>query len=320
MSISRRAFVARTAAVGLGLPLAEAAAAAVPPLPAGPRPITIFTKPLQWLSYDELGAMVKEIGFDGIDLPVRPGGHVLPERVADDLPRAAEAFRRAGLVLPLITTAIDDPKAASTEAILRTASALGIGYYRMNKFVYPAGRPVMEALEALHGRMAELAEVNRRYSMHGAYQNHAGVEVGGPVWDIYPIVRGLDPRWVGVQYDIRHATAEGGTSWPLGLRLLAPHIRTIDIKDFIWSKDSRGRWRIENVPLGDGMVDFEKYFALVKELGISGPISLHFEYEPYESMAKPADPARHTREAIVAMRRDLTKLREMLDRAGIEHG
>src|SRR5215217_922160 len=321
MPISRRTFVARSAALGLGLPLVEAAAASpVMAAPAGARPITIFTKPLQWLSYDELGAMIKEIGFDGIDLPVRPGGHVLPERVADDLPRAAEAFRKAGVSLPLITTAIDDASAPSTEAILRTASSLGIGYYRMNWFPYAEDRSPFATLEALRPRMAALAEVNRRHSIHGAYQNHAGVRVGGPVWDIWMLVRDLDPRWIGCQYDIRHATAEGGESWPLALRLLAPHIRTIDVKDFIWSKDSAGRWRIEDVPLGQGMVDFDRYFKLVKELGISGPISLHFEYGPYASMEKPASPTQHVREAVTAMRRDLTKLREMLDKAGIEHG
>ncbi|MBW3628769.1 MAG: sugar phosphate isomerase/epimerase [Gemmatimonadetes bacterium] len=319
MTISRRDFVARSAAVGLGLPVAAAAAANVP-APAAARPITIFSKPLQWLSYEELGAMIAEIGFDGIDLPVRPGGHVLPERVADDLPRAYEAFRKAGVALPLITTAIDDPRSPATDAILRTASGLGIRYYRMNALSYPGGQSIPEALDGLRVRMRDLAEVNRRHGVHGAYQNHAGVRVGSPVWDLWHILRELDPRWIGVQYDIRHATVEGGTSWPLGLKLLAPHITSIDVKDFIWSRNSAGRWRIENVPLGEGMVDFANYFKLVRELGISGPISVHYEYAPYESMAKPASPKEHVRRAVTDMRRDLTTLREMLDAAGIATG
>ena len=321
MSISRRDFVARSAAVGLGLPLADAALAATPRAPAAAaRPITIFSKPLQWLSFEELGAMVKEIGFDGVNLPVRPNGHVLPERVADDLPRAAEAFRRAGLGLPVITTAILDPRSPTTEAVLRTASSLGIGYYRLGDLNDPANTPVLAALEGHRARLAELAEVNRRFSISGAYQNHAGTRVGSPVWDLWHVMRDLDPRWIGIEYDIRHATVEGGSAWPLALRLLAPHIRTIDVKDFIWAKNASGRWAIHNVPLGEGMVDFPAFFKLVKELGIGGPISIHYEYEPYESMAKPANQAEHVRNAVIAMRRDLTKLREMLDAAGIEHG
>ena len=318
MTISRRAFVARSAAVGLGLPLADLGAAAQ--APAAARPITIFSKPLQWLTFDELGAMVKEIGFDGVNLPVRPNGHVLPERVAEELPRAAEAFRRAGLTLPVITTAILDPRSPTTEAVLRTASSLGIGYYRMGDLTYPANTPVLAALETHRARLAELAEVNRRFSISGAYQNHAGTRLGSPVWDLWHVMRDLDPRWIGIEYDIRHATVEGGSAWPLGLRLLAPHVRTIDVKDFVWAKNASGRWAIQNVPLGEGMVDFPAFFKLVKELGIGGPISIHYEYAPYESMATPANRSQHVREAVVAMRRDLTKLREMLDRAGIEHG
>ena len=320
MSISRRDFVARSAAVGLGLPLASAALSAAPPPPAAPRPITIFSKPLQWLSFDELGAMVKEIGFDGVNLPVRPNGHVLPERVAEELPRAAEAFRKVGLSLPVITTAILDPRAPATEAILRTASSLGVGHYRMGDLNYPANTPLLTALETHRARLAELAALNQRFSIGGVYQNHAGTRVGSPVWDLWHLMKDLDPRWIGVEYDIRHATVEGGSAWPLGLRMIAPHVRTIDVKDFIWAKNASGRWAIRNVPLGEGMVDFAAFFKLVKELGIEAPISVHYEYEPYESMATPANRAQHVREAVVAMRRDLVRLREMLDRAEIETG
>jgi sugar phosphate isomerase/epimerase len=34
----------------------------------------------------------------------------------------------------------------------------------------------------------------------------------------------------------------------------------------------------ENVPLGRGIVDFKKYFDLVKQYNITGPISIHYEY------------------------------------------
>jgi L-ribulose-5-phosphate 3-epimerase len=43
--------------------------------------IAIFSKHLEFLEGDELAKGAKEIGFDGIDLAVRKGGHVEPERV-----------------------------------------------------------------------------------------------------------------------------------------------------------------------------------------------------------------------------------------------
>src|SRR4030042_5508361 len=51
--------------------------------------ISIFSKHLQWLYYKKMAHVVNEIGFDGADLTVRPGGHVVPDRGEEDLPKAA---------------------------------------------------------------------------------------------------------------------------------------------------------------------------------------------------------------------------------------
>ena len=39
---------------------------------------------------DGAAETMRALGYDAIDLTLRPGGHVLPERVAEDLPKAAE--------------------------------------------------------------------------------------------------------------------------------------------------------------------------------------------------------------------------------------
>ena len=60
--------------------------------------------------------------------------------------------------------------------------------------------------------------------------------------------------------------------------MIAPYVRTIIAKDFYWLKTDTG-WKVQNCPLGEGMVDFAAYFKLVKQAGISGPLSLHLEYD-----------------------------------------
>ena len=72
-----------------------------------PKPVLcIFSKHMAQFNYDELGKNAKQIGFDGVDLTVRAKGHVLPERAAEDLPRAVDAIRVQALSLPMITTDI----------------------------------------------------------------------------------------------------------------------------------------------------------------------------------------------------------------------
>src|SRR6476646_8203207 len=70
--------------------------------------IHIFSKHLQFLNYEDMANSAAEMGFDGIDLTVRPNGHVLPERVESDLPRAAEAMKKVNFVPSLMTTSVDD--------------------------------------------------------------------------------------------------------------------------------------------------------------------------------------------------------------------
>ncbi len=310
-SFSRRTFLAALAAAG-ALPgaLPGAAFGGAAARPPEPQPLCVFTKPLEWLSYADAAALAAETGFEGLDLTVRPGGHVDPARVEEDLPRAVAAARAAGLATPMMVTAITDASDPAAERTLRTAAALGVRYYRMGYLPYDKALSPAAHLAALRPQMAELADLNRRYGMHGAYQNHAGARVGGSVWDLHLLLDGIDPAHLGVQYDIRHAMVEGATAWPVALRLVAPRVRTLAIKDFRWEQRD-GKWQPVTVALGEGMVDFPAFLTLVRQLGIAGPFTLHYEYplaeQPEANLAGPE----RLRQYRAAMQRDAALLRRL---------
>ena len=306
--LTRRTFLSGLTAAGAGITLTGSAkkTEGQERSKVRGRKICIFTKHLQWLDYETMAETAAEIGFDGVDIPLRPKGHVLPEKVADDLPRAVEAVKKAGLDVPMITTAITGPDSPYAEQILKTAGGLGIGYYRLGYLNYDHSKGISESLESYKPQLRDLAQLNREYGIHGDYQNQAGVNVGATVWDIWYAIKDLDPRWIGCQYDIRHATVEGGNSWRLGLELIGRFIKTTVIKDFKWDKVD-GRWLTINTPVGEGMVDFKAYYELIKKLNVTGPVSMHFEY-PHE----------RKREAVIPVfRKDLEALRSILKEAGL---
>jgi len=49
--------------------------------------LCLFSKPLPDMDWCRLAQAAKTVGFDGIDLTVRRGGHVRPERAAEDSPK-----------------------------------------------------------------------------------------------------------------------------------------------------------------------------------------------------------------------------------------
>jgi sugar phosphate isomerase/epimerase len=281
--------------------------------------LSIFSKHLQWAPYDEMAAFAAGAGFDGVDITVRAGGHVLPERVADDLPRAVEAVRKAGLDVPMITAGIVDASSPHAESILKTAAGLGIRYYRWGGFKYSDDKPIPAQLAALKPRVKALAEINEHYKITAMYHTHSGMEVGAPIWDLWEILRDLDPRWVGVNYDVAHAVIEGGLGgWIRSFQLTGGYLHGVALKDFVWSRESRGKWIPDWRPAGQGMVDFSKFFEMLGRSDFSGPVQVHFEYEGLgganDGTAKLAIPKS---ELMSKCRRDLTYYRERMREAGL---
>jgi len=279
-------------------------------------PICVFTKCLQFLDYEQLGETLANVGFKGAELSVRDGGHVLPENVKTDLPRAVKILQKSGIKVPMMVTGIIDPEDPVTETILGTASELGLGFYRMGYLNYDPAKSIAENLKYHKKTFEKLERINRKFGILGCYQNHSGIAVGGPVWDLYLLLKSCDPDYIGVQYDIRHAVVEGGTSWPVGMQLLAPWIRTTAIKDFYW-KEVREQWRITNVPLGEGMVDFDGYFKEYVRLGISGPVTIHYEYDLGGAQNGSRNPTMSKGEISDFMIKDLNWLKDKFREYGI---
>jgi sugar phosphate isomerase/epimerase len=240
--------------------------------------VHIFSKHLQFLDYKTTGEMAAEMGFSGVDLTVRPNGHVLPERVKTDLPKAIADIKAAGSRCEIITTSIKSVHNAFDVDIIETAAKYGVQYYRTGWFKYIEDKTMEDSLEYFKNRIAELSHLNKKHNITGYYQNHAGKNVGASFWEIKKILEAADSNYFGTQYDIRHAVAEGGNSWENGLKLLQPLIRSIVLKDFKWGVVN-GKWKPVNVPIGEGMVNFDFYFKLLKKYKLKPPITLHLEYD-----------------------------------------
>lgn len=286
MDNSKRTFLKTNVALAVGAILAPYAYAdrlkevvsSYPLVTSSSQPICVFTKCLQYLDYEQLAETLAKAGYNGADLSVREGGHVLPENVKTDLPKLVKILQKAGISTPMMVTGITNPKDKNTEPILATAAEMGLQCYRMGYIEYDKTKTIQQNIDIQKKTFEQLEKINRKYGIHGSYQNHAGTRVGGPVWDLYLLVKDLDPQFIGVQYDIRHAICEGGQSWSIGMKLLAPWIKSFPIKDFIWQKVGK-QWKIVDVPLGEGMVNFDAFLEKFIELKLSGPFSIHLEYD-----------------------------------------
>jgi sugar phosphate isomerase/epimerase len=240
--------------------------------------VNVFSKHLQFLNYYQAGEAAAEIGFAGLDLTVRPKGHVLPELVQTDLPKAIRDIKKAGSNCTMITTAIASVNNPLDVAIIKAAAKEKISFYRTDWFKYPENISMQDALLRSQEEIKKLSELNKEVGIVGCYQNHAGTLIGASFWEIEAVLKTANPDYFGTQYDIRHATVEGGYSWVNGFNLLQSQIKTIVLKDFKWV-NINGKWKATDTPIGEGMVDFTSYFKLLKKHGLKPPVSLHLEYD-----------------------------------------
>ncbi|WP_297765225.1 TIM barrel protein [uncultured Muriicola sp.] len=276
--------------------------------------VFLFSKHLQFLNYNDMSEATAELGFDGLDLTVRPKGHVEPEHVTDDLPKAVAAMKKYGINPGMMTTNVWEVKNVENKTVLEIASKLGFTHYRTGWLKYPEDATIAES-QAIYGQQAaELEVLNKNLGLIGCYQNHAGNHVGAPIWDLPPILSATNNEYMGCQYDIRHAVVEGGSSWELGLRQIRPFIKSIVIKDFKWGKVD-GKWKPVNTPLGEGMVDFNRYFSLLKKYQINVPVSLHLEYDLGGAEHGASKITIDRTQVLNAMKKDLAFLRNAWDKA-----
>lgn len=293
---TRRQFLATTALAAAAVATPRAFAAADSRFK-----IIAFSKPFAALNYDDTADLVADVGWDGIECPVRAkAGQIAPEKVEEELPKMVEALKKRGKEVTIVTTEITklDPLA---EKILRTMAKLGIRKYRFGFEKYAKDKPVPDTVREVGAQLKDLAALNKELGLQGGWQNHSGADyVGAPIWDLWTMIRDLDPRHIGICFDIGHATLEGGLSWPIQARLMEPYYVAVFLKDFRWQKTEKG-WQPDWCNFGEGTVQ-KSFLANLKKSAFPGPLCQHHEYKTLGTGA----------EMVANMKKDLATLREWL--------
>lgn len=233
------------------------------------------------LPLGEAGDRIKAMGFDGVDLTVRTGGYVLPERVAETLPVAIETLRSKGLVVPMITTEITDARGKNTASVFRTASRLGVRFLKLGYWQYEGFGAIEKQIQRTREQLEGLEALSREYAMTSTLHIHSGPFLTADAAVVLRLLEGYDADLLGAYIDPGHMTIEGGLSgWKMGIDLLSPYIRLVAVKDFGWFKRRGAKnWEFRLIPLSQGMVRWHEVFSCLADIGYNGPVSLHSEYE-----------------------------------------
>jgi len=250
--------------------------------------LLMFTKMLRNignLPLEKSADHIAEMGFDGADLTVRPGGYVLPEEAALKLPEAITTLKSKGLTVPMITTSITGPEEKHAEEVFKTASKCDVEYIKLGYWRYEGFGRLKGQIEKAREELDGIYALSKKHDVTATVHTHAGAFLSADPALVFLLLKDYDPQWLGAYIDPGHMFAEIGPSgWEMGIDLLAPYIKLMAVKNYRWlrvvdEKTGEKRWRIRMAPLKEEIVPWPNVFECLRKIGFDGCVSLHSEYE-----------------------------------------
>ena len=243
-----------------------------------PPPVIVYSQNLVEIEYPELGDIVQQMGFDGVDLSIRPGGHVEPRLANVDLVRAFEVMSGNGLIVPVVTTNITSPGDRTAVPVIALAGMSGAKAFRTGNWPYNNAPSIPQRLGEVQRDLATLSAIGRQYTIAAAFYNSTGDNVGASLSDVQRVIEPLDPAWTGYYFDIANAVSQNAAGgWEAALKLVLPRLKAVSLQDFVWdTKD--GKRQMTRCALGQGIVEWTKFFQLLAQANYSGPVTVEIGY------------------------------------------
>ncbi len=234
---------------------------------------TLFTKPWPQLSLERLVEWVACLGYDGVELPVRPGYQVPPEEASVRLPTAARIFERAGLRI----VSVAGPADAST---IRACGDAGVPIMRTMAAIAP-GEGYLEAETRLHREFDALLPVLEASGVTLGVQNHCDRFVANAL-GLDRLLSPYDPRCVAAVWDAAHEALNGGLA-AYALDVIWPRLCMVNLKNAFWRRTNGpesgvASWRHYWTDGPNGLADWPEVVRELQRRGYQGPVCLTAEY------------------------------------------
>jgi sugar phosphate isomerase/epimerase len=243
-----------------------------------PIQFTVFTKPWK-LDIPALGRHIAGFGFDGIELPVRPGYPVDPDNVATELPRAARTLADHGVSIASIAGPTD-------ERTIAACAEAGVPVIRICVSIR-SNETYLDGVARLRREFDAIVPHLGRHGVTLGIQNHCGRDVCNAM-GLRHLLEGYDPKHVAAVWDAAHNALQGEEP-ELALDIVWPHLCMVNLKNAFWQRTSgpeaeHATWRPYWTTGRHGLASWPRVAAALKAWGYSGPVCLTAEYNDHDAV------------------------------------
>jgi len=183
----------------------------------GKNKFTVFTKPWKNITLEELGELVKGMGFDGVEYPLRDGYQIQPSDGVAGVKKLVDVLGKFDLTVESIAGGIDvkftsDNKVAGiNEDLFASCGEAGVKIIR-----------ICQGLDRNIEFFENLNQIRRTYDAALPYCEKYGVTIGVQMHcdacitssaETYILLKDYDPKYIAAVWDSGHNGLAGTEPW-----------------------------------------------------------------------------------------------------------
>lgn len=189
---------------------------------------TVFTKPWK-MPLPELARHITAFGFQGVELPVRPGYPVTPKNVSQELPNAVRILGEQGLTIASIAGPTD-------EATIAACAACGVGLICIMVKIREE-ESYLDGEARIRREFDALVPLLDKYGVTVGVQNHSGSREVCNAMGLRHLIERYDPRHIAAVWDAGHNGLEGEPP-ETALDIVWPHLAMVNLKSAYWQRQN----------------------------------------------------------------------------------
>ena len=238
---------------------------------------TVFTKAWK-MPIPELGRFVGDLGFWGIELPVRPGYQVEPENVTNGLPEAARQLADCGVKVHSVAGPTD-------EATLAACGEAGVQVLRVMAPIGPEGYLATEA--RLRKEYDALLPLLEKHHVTLGVQNHCDRWVGSAI-GLRRLIGNYDPQRVAAVWDVAHCALDGELP-EMAADILWDRLCMVNLKNAYWRRKNDpqapvAEWEHYWTTGRGGLASWPAVAEELKKRDYRGVVCLTAEYSDHDAV------------------------------------
>ena len=239
-----------------------------------------FTKPWMTQSLDEIGTMLNQFGFDGMEYCLREGYQIEPANARDGLKELVNVMARYGVVVTSIASSTEEnifeACAEANIPIIRILAPLNLekGY--------------MNAVAEVKTKIEKLIPLCERYSVKIGIQHHFGPMISHSM-ELFQLIKDYDPKYIGAIWDSAQSIL-AGEEVEQGLDIIWPYLCLVNLKNVFYMRtngpESQAKWSRYFTTGKQGLASWPDIASYLKQKNYQGAICITHEYNNQKDVEK----------------------------------